>query len=77
LHYNTSHAAISRKFNAFYSNFVSVNITYFRFPSLTQHGSVLDLNIVFKKPLRPSEEEVQENPRARSARLRVAERIKG
>lgn len=36
-----------------------------------------DLNIVFKKPLRPSEEEVQENPRARSARLRVAERIKG
>lgn len=28
-----------------------------------------------KKPLRPSEEEVQQNPRSRSARLRAAERI--
>ncbi|MEM9643543.1 MAG: 16S rRNA (cytosine(1402)-N(4))-methyltransferase RsmH, partial [Planctomycetota bacterium] len=28
-----------------------------------------------KKPLRPSEQEVQQNPRSRSAKLRVAERI--
>jgi len=32
------------------------------------------LNIITKKPLRPSEEEVQHNVRARSARLRVGER---
>ncbi|AEX86381.1 16S rRNA methyltransferase [Marinitoga sp. 1135] len=33
------------------------------------------LKLVTKKPILPSEEEVNENPRARSARLRVAERI--
>lgn len=32
------------------------------------------LNLIFKKPLRPSEGEIRVNPRARSARLRVAER---
>ena len=31
-------------------------------------------NVLTKKPLRPTEEEVSENPRARSAKLRVAER---
>ena len=30
---------------------------------------------VNKKPIEPSEEEVANNPRARSARMRVAERI--
>ena len=34
----------------------------------------LFLNIVTKKPLRPSEDEVDDNPRARSAKLRVATR---
>lgn len=33
------------------------------------------LKLILKKPLRPTDEEVQENARARSARLRVAERI--
>ncbi len=33
------------------------------------------LKLIFKKPLRPSEGEIQVNPRARSARFRVAERI--
>ena len=32
-------------------------------------------NVLTKKPLRPSDEEVQQNPRARSAKLRVAERV--
>lgn len=33
------------------------------------------LNLVVKKPLRPTEEEVRHNARSRSARLRVAEKI--
>ena len=33
------------------------------------------LRLLVKKPIRPSEEEMQMNPRARSARLRVAEKI--
>jgi len=33
------------------------------------------LEIVTKKPIRPSAEEVEANPRSRSARLRVASRI--
>jgi len=33
------------------------------------------MNLVVKKPLRPTEKECTQNPRARSARLRVAERI--
>ena len=31
--------------------------------------------LVHRKPIRPTEEEIQNNPRARSAKLRVAERI--
>lgn len=34
------------------------------------------LKIITKKPIRPSSEEVIDNPRARSARLRVAEKVK-
>jgi len=33
------------------------------------------VNLIMKKPLFPSEEETRQNPRARSARLRVVERI--
>jgi 16S rRNA (cytosine1402-N4)-methyltransferase len=40
-----------------------------------QYGRERKMVAIFKKPLRPSPQENQENPRARSARLRVAERI--
>lgn len=33
------------------------------------------ITLINKKPMRPAEKEIDENPRARSARLRVAERI--
>ncbi|GAI35227.1 unnamed protein product, partial [marine sediment metagenome] len=33
------------------------------------------LKIITKKPIRPSSEEVRDNPKARSAKLRVAEKI--
>ena len=42
-----------------------------QFRALAQEGKV---KLVVKKPLRPGEKECQENPRARSARLRIAER---
>jgi 16S rRNA (cytosine1402-N4)-methyltransferase len=38
-------------------------------------GHTRSLRVLTKKPLLPSEAEVQRNPRARSAKLRVAERI--
>jgi 16S rRNA (cytosine1402-N4)-methyltransferase len=34
------------------------------------------LEIITKKPVRPSEEELKKNPRSRSAKLRVAERVR-
>ena len=34
------------------------------------------IKVLTKKPIRPDEQEIQDNPRARSARLRVAEKIK-
>lgn len=33
------------------------------------------LDVITRKPMRPSEEEVEDNPRSRSARLRVASRL--
>jgi 16S rRNA (cytosine1402-N4)-methyltransferase len=42
------------------------------FRDMAKSGTV---KLIFKKPLRPSDGEVQLNPRARSARFRVAERI--
>ena len=44
------------------------------FRSLERNGDI-KIKIVTKKPLRPSVEEVSQNPRARSAKLRVAERV--
>ncbi len=39
------------------------------------YASLGILNILTKKPIRPSDKEIAENPRSRSAKLRVAERI--
>jgi 16S rRNA (cytosine1402-N4)-methyltransferase len=35
------------------------------------------LKIITKKPLEPAEGEIKQNPRSGSAKLRVAEKIKG
>lgn len=39
-------------------------------------GKTPDLKLVNKKPILPSEQELTENPRSRSAKLRVAEKMK-
>ena len=39
-------------------------------------GKTPDVRLVSRKPILPSEQEVAENPRARSAKLRVAEKLK-
>ena len=39
-------------------------------------GKTPDVRLVNKKPILPSEREIEENPRARSAKLRVAEKLK-
>ncbi len=38
-------------------------------------GHVAGLKEITRSPIRPEEDEVRQNPRARSARLRVAERL--
>ncbi|MCF7888610.1 MAG: 16S rRNA (cytosine(1402)-N(4))-methyltransferase, partial [Victivallales bacterium] len=35
------------------------------------------LKIITKKPLRPGEKEIMRNPRSKSAKMRVAEKING
>ena len=37
-------------------------------------GKTPDVRLIHKKPILPSREELEENPRARSAKLRVAEK---
>ena len=39
-------------------------------------GKTPDVRLVTRKPILPSEQEIEENPRARSAKLRVAEKLK-
>ena len=39
-------------------------------------GRTPDIRLVNKKPILPTQREVEENPRARSAKLRVAEKLK-
>ena len=39
-------------------------------------GKTPDVKLVSRKPILPSEQEITENPRARSAKLRVAEKLK-
>lgn len=38
-------------------------------------GQVSELKIITKKPILPTEEEMRQNPRSRSAKLRVAEKV--
>ncbi|MBR6603512.1 MAG: 16S rRNA (cytosine(1402)-N(4))-methyltransferase, partial [Clostridia bacterium] len=38
-------------------------------------GNKPKVRIITKKPILPSENELEENPRSRSAKLRVAEKI--
>jgi len=44
------------------------------YPELADEGSIT-LNLITKKPIRPSFRELNENPRSRSAKLRVGEKI--
>ena len=44
------------------------------YPELADEGSIT-LNLITKKPIRPSEREIIINPRSRSAKLRVGEKI--
>jgi 16S rRNA (cytosine1402-N4)-methyltransferase len=39
-------------------------------------GKTPDLKLVNKKPILPGEQELTENPRSRSAKLRVAEKTR-
>ena len=39
-------------------------------------GRTPDIKLVNKKPILPSQQEIEENPRARSAKLRVVEKLK-
>ena len=43
------------------------------YPELVDEGSIT-LNLITKKPIRPSEREINNNPRSRSAKLRVGEK---
>jgi len=49
----------------------------FREQEVKKKGSGGCLKVLTKKPLGPSQKEVRENPRSRSAKLRAAERIEG
>ena len=44
------------------------------YPELTDDGPIT-LNLITKKPIRPSEQEILDNSRSRSAKLRVGEKI--
>ena len=42
-----------------------------------EHSDMAAMNVLTRRPIVPTEEEVQRNPRARSAKLRAAERVSG
>jgi len=44
------------------------------YPELAEDGPIT-LKLITKKPLRPSEQEINNNPRSRSAKLRIGEKI--
>jgi 16S rRNA (cytosine1402-N4)-methyltransferase len=50
-------------------------IVKWRFRQWAETGEPVNLSILTRKPLAPDAEELRTNPRARSAKLRVAERI--
>lgn len=47
-----------------------------KMPELPVKGQKVTLKVITKKPVVPTEEEILRNPRARSAKLRVAEKLK-
>jgi 16S rRNA (cytosine1402-N4)-methyltransferase len=49
-------------------------IVKWRFRQWAETGVPLEINILTRKPIVPNQEEMRINPRARSAKLRVAER---
>ncbi len=44
-------------------------------PPASEHVAPALVRVLTRRPIRPSDEEVENNPRARSARLRIAERL--
>ncbi len=46
-----------------------------RFMREESKGENARLGVLHKRPIRPEDQEVEQNPRARSARLRTAERL--
>ena len=49
--------------------------TLFKDYSSKFDDKITQLKLFTKKPIYPSEEEIESNPRARSAKLRIAEKI--
>lgn len=68
------HSLEDRIVKDFYRYEASDKILDPNYPELSQSKRPR-LEIVTKKPILPAEEEISQNPRARSAKLRVAERI--
>ncbi len=61
---------------------ISVDLLQFSFHSLEDRivkqafNASTDLKIITRKPMTASEQELVDNPRSRSAKLRVAERVR-
>ncbi len=70
----TFHSIEDRIVKNFFKTSAGQNISSRYLPLNNGEGEDLDFRIVSKKPITPSAQEVDENPRARSAKLRIYER---
>lgn len=68
------HSLEDRMVKTFFRNESADHITDENFPSL-RLSKKPRLTVIHRKPILPTEEETQNNPRARSAKLRVAQKI--